>query len=88
MDNVFVVNYIIIIISLDAEEHIPEPVNEELVVPVVEGGEVLEDVGEHRVGRLGREDRVLQQDQQPPHVVLPKVGYCVLTSTYFNFCTC
>ena len=38
--------------------------NQQLMVPIVEGGDVLEDVGEHCVGGLGREYRVLQQDQE------------------------
>ena len=32
--------------------YVPEPMHEQLVVPVVEGGQVLQDVGEDRVGRL------------------------------------
>ena len=38
----------------------------DLVVRVVEAGDVLQQVGEDGVGRLRREDRVLDEDEQGP----------------------
>ena len=49
----------------------PEPVDQQLVVAIAEVGQRLEDVGENRVGWLGREYRVEQQDQQSSHIVFP-----------------
>ena len=38
----------------------------DLVIRVVEAGDVLQQVGEDGVGRLRREDRVLDEDEQGP----------------------
>ena len=49
----------------------PEPVDQELMVPVAEVGDGLQHVGEHRVRGLGREYRVEEQDEESSHIVLP-----------------